>query len=229
MKSMVEKLKSVGKYELTVYMLAIIMMLVCIINKEHITSVIFYGMTLLSIGMYGVNKMKSMSFWLSAELSYFIYAMINNMELNEIITNTNGGAIIALVALFFATRDVKENKNRPIGLKAVYNVIIISTFISGVMIYGKMLSNYNNDLVIAIWILSPTYLVISKLLYSNLTYIFYIIYYIVIGITTYKAVVTGGSCLLLIEYILIITSLIMSIMNYILREKQLKNIQNTSK
>ncbi|MBO5387113.1 MAG: hypothetical protein J6A59_03120, partial [Lachnospiraceae bacterium] len=95
--------------------------------------------------------------------------------------------------------------------------------------YGKMLSNYNNDLVIAIWILSPTYLVISKLLYSNLTYIFYIIYYIVIGITTYKAVVTGGSCLLLIEYILIITSLIMSIMNYILREKQLKNIQNTSK
>lgn len=229
MSTIMEKLKSLEKYDIIIYILAFSIMIVCAINKEHFTSIIFYGMTILSIGMYGVNKIKSMSFWLSAELSYFIYAMVEGMELSEIITNTNGGVVVALVALFFATRYNKENNDRLVGLKPVFNIIILSTFITGTMVYGKMLSNYNNGLVIAIWILTPTYLVISKLLYTNLTYVFYIIYYIAMGITTYQSIIVGGSKITIVEYLLVIMSLIMSITHYILKEKQLQSTQVTSK
>ena len=65
--------------------------------------------------------------------------------------------------------------------------------------------------------------------YSIYDNIFYIIYYIAMGITTYQSIIVGGSKITIVEYLLVIMSLIMSITHYILKEKQLQSMQVTSK
>lgn len=213
MNSLMEKLKNINKYDKLIYIMSLVMAIVCIINKEHFTSVICHSSIIMVTGFYGVNRLKSMSSWLTYEISYLVYMIMNNVETSNIITDTSGGIVIALVAVYLSTRNNKD-KEKIIKLSNVYNIIILSTFITGVMTYSKLLSDYSNNLVMAVWILAPTYVIISRLAYLNLTYMFNTIYYIVLGITVFQNFIINGGYIEILEYSLMVMSLIMSYVYY---------------
>ena len=195
--------------------LGIGMFIISYLNSDGSLPAVYNMFTVLTFGYYGNDRKKSLSAWLGLEMCYLLMSISEGNSFIDILNNTCGGIIVASMAFWLTIRGsnkTAEKLEELIHLKPVYNIIIFCTFITGLMAYAKMLSSYSNNFVVALWIISPLYIYISKLVYSELAYVFRLFYLIAVGITTYQAFIVGGGVLNLIEYSLLLVSLILSVM-----------------
>lgn len=205
--------KDLSIYERFAIIISFIISIICIINKETIYSVLYYGFLVFSILMYGYNRKVFTASWIASELSIFIYYMLQGNGFIRSIESSGGAFLISLLTLMYITH--RESEKEIIKLKNVFNVIIISFFITHIMVFAKLLSSQTNSLLIAIWMAAPAYISIAQCFYINLTYLFKSIYIATIGIITFQYMTINGMNILeLLEYAILIMALIISYLHY---------------
>lgn len=210
---LIDWIKDLSIYERFAIIISFIISIICFINKEIVYSVLYYGFLVYSILMYGYNRKLFTASWIASEISIFIYYMLQGNGFIKSVENSGGAFLISLLTLMYITH--KESEKDIVKLKNVFNIIIISFFITHVMVFAKLLSSQTNSLMIAIWMAVPAYISISQCFYINLAYLFKLIYIVTIGIITFQYMTINGMNILeLLEYAILIMALLISYLHY---------------
>lgn len=193
-------------YRIIVTILAGLVMVASSMNGEHITSVIYYGSLTLSLAAFGNSWSICIISWAVSEASLMFYYFVTDSGYETVLLTSLTSIVILAVAFPVRKSLGIGDMDKPFKI----NWLLVAGALAGFLVTLSSRGDLSIwKAIISLWLMLPIFIAVARIIYNKSFYIFQTTYIILMFYIIHMSNAIGSPMTFeLIEYVLLMTSLI---------------------